>query len=33
MKNRRLFKIENPLLSKETPLERSELWFDPKTLP
>lgn len=33
MKNRKAFYIENPLLSKETPLERKELWFDPQTLP
>jgi len=33
MKNRRTFYIDNPLLSKETPIDRKELWFDPKTLP
>lgn len=33
MKNRKAFYIENPLLSKETPLDRKELWFDPQTLP
>ncbi len=33
MKNRKLFKLENPLLSKETPIDRPELWFDPQTLP
>ena len=33
MKNRTLFKLENPLLSKETPIERKELWFDPKSIP
>lgn len=29
MKNRKVFYIDNPLLSKETPLDRPELWFDP----
>lgn len=33
MKNRTLFKLENPLLSKETPIERKELWFDPQSIP
>lgn len=33
MKNRRSFFLENPTLSKETPLDRKELWFDPKTIP
>ena len=33
MKNRKVFKLENPLLSKETPVARKELWFDPQTLP
>lgn len=33
MKNRRVFKLDNPLLSKETPVGRKELWFDPQTLP
>jgi hypothetical protein len=33
MKNRRVFYIDNPTLSKETPLDRQELWFDPKELP
>lgn len=33
MKNRKLFKLDNPTLSKETPINRTELWFDPKTLP
>jgi len=33
MKNRRLFKLENPLLSKETPIQRKELWFDPQSIP
>lgn len=33
MKNRKLFKLDNPLLSKETPIDRPELWFDPQTLP
>ncbi len=32
MKNRKLFKLDNPLLSKETPIGRKELWFDPQTL-
>ncbi|WP_191968685.1 diguanylate cyclase [Cellvibrio sp. KY-GH-1] len=32
MKNRKLFKLDNPLLSKETPVDRPELWFDPQTL-
>ena len=33
MKQRTLFKLENPLLSKETPIERKELWFDPQSIP
>ncbi len=33
MKERKVFKLENPLLSKETPVDRKELWFDPQTLP
>lgn len=33
MKNRLLFKLDNPLLSKETPVERTELWFDPQSIP
>lgn len=33
MKNRRLFKLDNPLLSKETPVDRAELWFDPQSIP
>jgi hypothetical protein len=32
MKNRRIFFIDNALLSPETPLDRSELWFDPRNL-
>ncbi len=32
MKNRKLFKLDNTLLSKETPVDRPELWFDPQTL-
>lgn len=31
MKNRRVFELQNPTLSKETPLDRKELWFDPKS--
>ena len=27
--NRRVFEIENPLLTTQTPLARKELWFDP----
>lgn len=27
--NRRILRLPNPLLPKETPLNRSELWFDP----
>lgn len=30
MKNRKVFYLENPFLSKETPLDRKELWVDPK---
>ncbi len=30
MKNRRVFYLDNPTLSKETPLDRKELWADPK---
>lgn len=33
MKNRTLFKLDNPLLSKETPVNRPELWFDPQSIP
>jgi len=33
MKNRLIFNIDNPVLPDETPLERKELWLDPKTLP
>ncbi|MGB3611559.1 MAG: diguanylate cyclase [Cellvibrio sp.] len=33
MKSRKVFYIDNPTLSKETPLDRKELWFDPKDLP
>lgn len=33
MKNRKLFKLDNPLLSKETPTDRPELWFDPQSIP
>jgi ABC-type amino acid transport substrate-binding protein len=33
MKNRRAFYLDNPTLSKETPLDRKELWFDPKSIP
>lgn len=32
MKNRTLFKLDNPLLSKETPVNRPELWFDPQSI-
>ena len=30
MKNRKIFYLDNPFLSKETPLDRKELWVDPK---
>lgn len=33
MKNRRVIYINNPTLAKETPLDRAELWFDPKSIP
>lgn len=33
MKNRKVFYLENPFLTKETPLDRPELWFDPKSAP
>jgi hypothetical protein len=33
MKNRKVFYLDNPTLTKETPLDRTELWFDPKNLP
>jgi ABC-type amino acid transport substrate-binding protein len=33
MKNRRAIYLNNPTLSKETPLDRAELWFDPKSIP
>lgn len=29
MKNRRIFELENPTLSKETPLHRKEFWYNP----
>jgi len=29
MKSRRLFRIPNPTLSPQTPLNRTELWYDP----
>lgn len=29
LKKRKLFKINNPFLSQETPLDRKELWFNP----
>ncbi len=32
MKSRRVFYLDNPTLSKETPLDRAELWFDPQDL-
>jgi hypothetical protein len=32
MKQRRVFYLENPTLHKDTPLDRAELWFDPKDL-
>lgn len=31
MKNRRIFELENPTLSKETPLQRKELWYNPNS--
>jgi hypothetical protein len=33
MKSRKIFYIDNPVLSDATPLDRHELWLDPKTLP
>lgn len=30
IKNRRIIELNNPFLSKETPLERKELWYDPR---
>ena len=33
MKNRRAFYLDNPTLHKDTPLDRAELWFDPKSIP
>lgn len=30
MKNRKVFYLDNPTLSKETPLDRKELWANPK---
>jgi ABC-type amino acid transport substrate-binding protein len=32
MKNRVIFQLDNPNLPKGTPIDRSELWVDPKTL-
>jgi ABC-type amino acid transport substrate-binding protein len=31
LKERRIFKIENPLLGPETPFDDKRLWFDPQT--
>ncbi len=33
MKERKVFALDNPNLSPETPLQRKELWFDPQSLP
>jgi ABC-type amino acid transport substrate-binding protein len=33
MKNRKVFYLDNPFLTKETPLDRTELWFDPQSAP
>lgn len=33
MKNRHIFNLNNPFLTKETPLDREELWFDPQKGP
>jgi hypothetical protein len=33
MKNRKSFFLDNPTLHKATPLDRKELWFNPKTIP
>lgn len=33
MTERKVFKLDNPLLSKETPINRKELWFDPQSMP
>ena len=30
LKNRRIIKLKNPLLPKETPLHIESLWFDPE---
>lgn len=30
--NRRIINLENPTLSKETPVDRAELWIDPQKL-
>lgn len=32
LKNRIIFNLDNPSLPKETPLDRAELWVDPKAL-
>lgn len=32
LRNRRVINLENPTLSKETPLDRQELWIDPQSL-
>jgi ABC-type amino acid transport substrate-binding protein len=31
LKNRRIFRIDNPFLGKETPFQDKRLWFDPTT--
>lgn len=33
MRERKVFYVDNPVLTKETPLDRKELWFDPKSAP
>jgi hypothetical protein len=33
MKNRKIFYLQNPLLSSETPVDRKELWLDINSLP
>jgi hypothetical protein len=32
LKNRIVIPLDNPFNSKETPIDRAELWIDPKTL-
>jgi hypothetical protein len=32
MRHRRVIFLDNPTMSKDTPVDRKELWIDPQTL-